>query len=203
MKKVILPLKVSYKPQIISHSFTGTVRDRLYSKLQNSYLESHFQTEVFKPLEVDGLLDLEYSQLSGGELQRVEICICLGKVADIYLIDEPSAYLDSEQRIICAKVIKRFILNNKKSAFVVEHDFIFSMYLANQVILFDGIASKETTAHSPESLLSGMNKFLKQLGITFRRDKDNCLRNLFIPLNKDSGCFAIALFDAIPSKSIT
>ena len=163
------------------------MRDRLYSKLQNSYLEPHFQTEVFRPLDVDSLLDLEYSQLSGGELQRVEICICLGKVADIYLIDEPSAYLDSEQRIICAKVIKRFILNNKKSAFVVEHDFIMATYLANQVILFDGIASKSAIAKQPESLLSGMNKFLKQLSLSLLKVIPNCLRNLFIPLNNDSG----------------
>jgi len=44
--------------------------------------------------------------------------------ADIYLIDEPSAHLDSEQRLLAAKVIKRFILHEKKTAFVVEHDFI-------------------------------------------------------------------------------
>ena len=45
--------------------------------------------------------------LSGGELQRVAITLCLGQPADIYLIDEPSAYLDSEQRIIAAKVRPR------------------------------------------------------------------------------------------------
>lgn len=42
-----------------------------------------------------------------GELQRVAICLCLGQPANVYLIDEPSAYLDSEQRILAAKVIKR------------------------------------------------------------------------------------------------
>jgi len=45
--------------------------------------------------------------LSGGELQRVALTLCLGKPADVYLIDEPSAYLDSEQRLHAAKVIKR------------------------------------------------------------------------------------------------
>lgn len=62
--------------------------------------------------------------MSGGELQRVALCLCLGKPAEVYLIDEPSAYLDSEQRITASKVIKRFILHAKKTAFVVEHDFI-------------------------------------------------------------------------------
>ena len=76
--------------------------------------------------------------LSGGELQRVALVMCLGKPAEIYLIDEPSAYLDSEQRLVAAKVIKRFILHAKKTAFIVEHDFIMATYLADNVVVFDG-----------------------------------------------------------------
>lgn len=111
--------------------------------------------------------------LSGGELQRVALALCLGKPADVYLIDEPSAYLDSEQRLVAAKVIKRFILHAKKTGFVVEHDFIMATYLADRVIVFEGSPSVETTANSPQSLLSGMNKFLEQLKVTFRRDPNN------------------------------
>merc|ERR1712154_741823 len=103
---------------------------------------------------------------SGGELQRVAITLCLGKPADVYLIDEPSAYLDSEQRIIAAKVIKRFILHAKKTAFIVEHDFIMATYLADRVIVYDGVPSVECTANSPQDLLSGMNTFLQSLNIT-------------------------------------
>lgn len=63
----------------------------------------------------------------------VWLMISTGKAADIYLIDEPSAYLDSEQRIVAAKVIKRYILHAKKTAFIVEHDFIMATYLADRV----------------------------------------------------------------------
>lgn len=94
----------------------------------------------------------------------------MGKPADIYLIDEPSAYLDSEQRLVAAKVIKRFILHAKKTGFIVEHDFIMATYLADRVVVFSGQPSVETVAESPESLLTGMNKFLESLDITFRRD---------------------------------
>ncbi|KAL7981995.1 hypothetical protein Chor_001052 [Crotalus horridus] len=111
--------------------------------------------------------------LSGGELQRVALALCLGKPADVYLIDEPSAYLDSEQRLMAARVVKRFILHAKKTAFVVEHDFIMATYLADRVIVFDGIPSRCTVANSPQTLLAGMNKFLSQLEITFRRDPNN------------------------------
>lgn len=80
--------------------------------------------------------------------------------ADIYLIDEPSAYLDSEQRIVAAKVIKRFILHAKKTAFVVEHDFIMATYLADRVIVYEGQPSVDCVANAPQSLLTGMNLFL-------------------------------------------
>jgi ATP-binding cassette subfamily E protein 1 len=83
-------------------------------------------------------MDNEVQNLSGGELQRVAIVLCLGKPCDIFLIDEPSAYLDSEQRVITSKVMKRWIVSSKKSAFVVEHDFIMATYMADKVICFDG-----------------------------------------------------------------
>ena len=169
----LLNSTVSYKPQTIKPTFQGTVREVLHKKCQNEYLRSDFQTEVFKPMGIEELLDLIVQNLSGGELQRLAIVICLCKSADIYLIDEPSAYLDSEQRIITAKVIKRFIMHSRKTAFVVEHDFIMATYLADKVIYFDGIPSINCTARSPEPLLSGMNKFLQQLKVTFRRDPVN------------------------------
>lgn len=99
--------------------------------------------------------------------------MALGQPADIYLIDEPSAYLDSEQRIVCAKVIKRFIMHAQKTGFIVEHDFIMATYLADRVICYEGVPSVECTAKRPQSLLTGMNKFLEQLDITFRRDPTN------------------------------
>jgi ATP-binding cassette, sub-family E, member 1 len=103
------------------------------------------------------LLDNEVKKLSGGELQRVAIVLALGKPCDIYLIDEPSAYLDASQRVIASKVIKRWINTSERGAFIVEHDLIMATYLADSVIVFDGIPSKETYCSSPEGLISGMN----------------------------------------------
>ena len=81
---------------------------------------------------VEILFEKEVQKLSGGELQRVAIVVALGKPANVYLIDEPSAYLDCEQRLITAKAIKRFIMQIRKTAFVVEHDFIMATYLADR-----------------------------------------------------------------------
>ncbi|KAK6937212.1 ABC transporter-like, ATP-binding domain [Dillenia turbinata] len=212
---------VSYKPQKISPKFQYSVRQLLHQKIRESYTHPQFVSDVMKPLLIEQLMDQEVVNLSGGELQRVALCLCLGKVslqcsdssfgcflqcdivllatirvgilwsvlakcffmeyvafyesapADIYLIDEPSAYLDSEQRIVASKVIKRFILHAKKTAFVVEHDFIMASYLADKVIVFEGRPSVDCTANSPQSLLTGMNLFLSHLDITFRRDPTN------------------------------
>ncbi|GFS32009.1 RNAse l inhibitor protein 2 [Actinidia rufa] len=220
---------VSYKPQKISPKFPSSVRHLLHQKIRDSYMHPQFVSDVMKPLQIEQLMDQEVLNLSGGELQRVALCLCLGKngcsgvlggamvymgdgaamverkagkavvaiavngcecgsvvvvvegnggcrsgvPADIYLIDEPSAYLDSEQRIVASKVIKRFILHAKKTAFVVEHDFIMATYLADRVIVYEGKPSVDCTANAPQSLLTGMNLFLSHLNITFRRDPTN------------------------------
>lgn len=166
-------MNISYKPQKISPKSTGTVRQLLHEKIRDAYVHPQFVTDVMKPLKIEDIIDQEVPNLSGGELQRVAIALCLGKPADVYLIDEPSAYLDSEQRLVAAKVIKRFILHAKKTGFVVEHDFIMATYLADRVIVFEGEPSISTEANSPQTLLAGMNKFLSQLEITFRRDPNN------------------------------
>ena len=70
-------------------------------------------------------------------------------------------------------MIKRFILHSKKTAFVVEHDFIMATYLADRVIVYDGTPAVDCVATAPRSLLDGMNKFLRDLNITFRRDPTN------------------------------
>lgn len=166
-------LNVSYKPQKISPKFQGTVRQLLHKRIRDAYVHPQFISDVMKPLVMENIIDNGVQNLSGGELQRLAITLALGTPADVYLIDEPSAYLDSEQRINCAKVIKRFIMHSKKTAFVVEHDFIMATYLADRVVVYHGMPGIEATATTPQSLLTGMNKFLQSLQVTFRRDPVN------------------------------
>ncbi|GAA6026508.1 hypothetical protein JCM8202_006243 [Rhodotorula sphaerocarpa] len=164
---------VSLKPQTIAPKFPGTVRELLLKQIRAAFMHPQFNTDVLKPMNLENIMDQHVTTLSGGELQRVAIVLALGKPADIYLIDEPSAYLDSEQRIIASRVIKRYILHAKKTAFVVEHDMVMATYLADRVVVYEGTPSVESFASAPESLLTGMNKFLKSLQITFRRDPTN------------------------------
>ena len=171
-------LNISYKPQKISpkpspHNPHQTVRELLHRAIAARFGDPQFNTDVMKPMLIEQLMDKEVQHLSGGELQRVAIVIALGRPADVYLIDEPSAYLDAEQRVVTARVIKRYILHSRKTAFVVEHDFIMATYMADHVIVFEGTPSKSAVGHSPELLLTGLNSFLSHLEITFRRDPTN------------------------------
>lgn len=69
---------VSYKPQKISPKFQSTVKHLLHQKIRDSYMHPPFNSDVMKPLQIEQLMDQEVVNLSGGELQRV--CLCLGKV---------------------------------------------------------------------------------------------------------------------------
>ena len=170
--KVEYDLKISYKPQYISPEYKGTVREFLEENAQELFIEPFLKAEIFEPFHIKYLLDKELDTLSGGELQRVSIAYSLIKEADIYLIDEPSAYLDSEQRMIVSRTIRRIIEKTGKSAMVVDHDVYFIDMISDALIVFDGEPGKHGTAQGPFSLHEGMNRFLKDVDITFRRDEE-------------------------------
>jgi ATP-binding cassette subfamily E protein 1 len=171
-KKTItgLDLKISYKPQYIPNGFDGNLRMYLRQAGGNTIDSADFQTGVIKKLQLENLLDHNIPELSGGELQRSAIAACLAREADIYLLDEPSAFLDVEQRLASSRAIRRHIRNNLKTAFVVEHSILMADYLSDSMVVFHGIPGKSGVASSVTTLRTGMNNFLKEMGVTFRRD---------------------------------
>ena len=166
-------LIVSYKPQIISPKFDGTVRDLLFSRVKDAMTNPQFNLEIIRPLGIPNLFDKHVKELSGGELQCVAIVLCFGQPADVYLLDECSAFLDCNKRVIVAKIIRRYILNTQKACFVVEHDLLMILYLADKIMLFDGIPGKECHVSTPQSVVSGLNQFLKNIDVTMRKDVES------------------------------
>jgi len=155
---------VSYKPQYIS-----TESEQLVMELLHTAIEK-YTAELINPLEIKPLLTKTIKHLSGGELQRVAIAECLSKEADLYLLDEPSAYLDVEQRLAVSKVIKDFAERRNTTILVVDHDLMFIDYLSEKLIVFDGVPAISGNASEVLSMKEGMNAFLTDLGITLRRD---------------------------------
>ena len=119
---------------------------------------------------MDGLLENKVSDLSGGEKQRLSIAICLAKDVDIYLLDEPSAYLDVDQRLAVAKLINSVCSKNEAISMVVDHDLLFLDYLSERGMVFLGEPGIKGRALAPTDLEESFNKFLSDIGITFRRD---------------------------------
>ena len=165
-------IKVSYKPQYITADFTGTVKDLLFTSAFETVESGFFQTEVMIPLGIKQLMEKTVNTLSGGELQRVAITLCLAKEADIYLFDEPSAYLDSNQRMNAAKTIRRMMEKSGRSGMIVDHDIYFLDMVSDSMMVFSGDPGRKGVCDGPFDMRDGMNKFLHAVDITFRRDAE-------------------------------
>ena len=166
-------LRVSYKPQYIRvESFEwGSVEEALKELSRDEVASSEwFQVDVIRRLRLHKLRERALTELSGGELQKFAIAVSLARDADIYLFDEPSAFIDVEERLAVAKAIKRVSETRGKVTFVVDHDLSMIDYIANRVMVFRGKPGCEGLAQKPVSLREGMNVFLKDVGVTFRRD---------------------------------
>jgi ATP-binding cassette subfamily E protein 1 len=161
-------IKISYKPQYPQIDFDGTVREFLSQSIN---VESDaFKNEILRPLELDRFLEKNIQTLSGGELQRVIIANCLSKQADLYLLDEPSAFLDVEQRLAVVKLINKIAEVNEKSALVIDHDLLFLSQIGSRAMVFLGEPGARGFVEEISSIKKGFNTFLNQVGVTFRKD---------------------------------
>ncbi|MCL2143837.1 MAG: ribosome biogenesis/translation initiation ATPase RLI [Methanomassiliicoccaceae archaeon] len=170
--KIDAKMKVSYKPQYITADADGTVKDILNSTAFDTVQSGFFQGEVIAPLGIKHLMEKSLKTLSGGELQRVAITLCLARDADIYLFDEPSAYLDSNQRMNAARTIRRMMEKSGKSGMIVDHDIYFLDMVSDSMMVFGGDPGHSGIGDGPFPMRDGMNRFLKAVDITFRRDAD-------------------------------
>lgn len=157
-------VKVSYKPQYLETSSEVLVGEFLQRA------RDRYQHQIIVPLDLEKLFSQKLSELSGGQLQRVAIAHCLSQDAELFLLDEPSAYLDVEQRLLIAKVLKSLAREQEVSVLVIDHDLMFLDYLSDRLLVFSGIPAREGKLQGPFSLTEGMNLFLKELDITLRRD---------------------------------
>ena len=162
---------IAYKPQYIVSNFEGSVSDFLYMNAP-SFGSKIFESEIMKPLSLDDMLDKPVKGLSGGELQRLAIAATLSKDAEIYLFDEPTAFLDVEQRLIAARVIRKMVESRNAASLIVDHDIVFIDYISDRAMVFNGTPGLNGHASKPTDLRNAMNEFLGNLNITFRRDKE-------------------------------
>jgi len=161
---------ISYKPQYVEVNQPMRV-DAFLGSIAEDFGTSYWNTEIAQPLQLDRIMEQQLTDLSGGERQRVAIAACLSRDADLYLLDEPSAHLDVEQRVLATSAIRRYAENHDATAMVIDHDIYMIDLLADRLLVFDGEPAVAGHASTPQSMRSGMNDFLSNLDITFRRDE--------------------------------
>lgn len=160
-------IAVSYKPQYIKTDSEELVISYLQRAIEK------YKTMLIRPLDLEPIMMMQLNQLSGGQLQRVAIAHALSQEADLFLLDEPSAYLDVEQRLVISKVIRDIMDLSGKTAMIIDHDLLFIDYISDQIMVFDGIPSKQGIVKGPFGMQHAMNVFLKDVEITYRRDPES------------------------------
>jgi ATP-binding cassette subfamily E protein 1 len=165
-----MDLEISYKPQYIEIDRPMRV-DAFLSSITDQVGTSYWNTEIAQPLQLERIMEQDLSDLSGGERQRVAIAACLSEDADLYLLDEPSAHLDVEQRVQATSAIRRYGESQDATVLVIDHDIYMIDLVSDRLMVFDGEPAEYGRASPPQDMRSGMNDFLSNLEITFRRDE--------------------------------
>lgn len=168
----IQKLKIAYKPQYLNNEIEGTVEQYLRTTAGSEFASGWYKTNILEKLNIKKILSNQIKTLSGGELQKVHIAAALSTNAEIVAMDEPSAFIDVEDRLAVAEVIKEFIIKKEVCAIVIDHDIQFIDYLGDSMLVFEGLPEREGHVYGPVSKRDGMNRVLKNLDITYRRDKE-------------------------------
>lgn len=169
--KINKKVKIAYKPQYLVSDFEGTVQEFLLTNAP-SYGSNIFKSEILRPFSLEDIQDKNVEDLSGGELQRLAVATTLAKDAEVYLLDEPTAFLDVEQRFKSARAIKRIVESRNAASIIIDHDIVFIDYISDRALVFYGEPGVKGLATEPTDLRTSMNHFLSDVGITFRRDKE-------------------------------
>ena len=169
--KIDKKVKIAYKPQYLTNDIDVEVIDLLDKANEGPIQGSMEEEQILDPLKIKKLYNKSVKNLSGGELQKVAVASCLLQKADVYALDEPSAFLDVEDRIAIAKFIQKFVRSYSKSAIIIDHDLQLMDLISDSMVIFEGTSGVHGHATSPLSKTEGMNQFLKSLEITFRRDE--------------------------------
>ncbi len=166
---------VSYKPQYLRATQPASLRERMEALANDPTFDAKlFERELVPGLHLDGILDVALPDLSGGELQRAAVALALARPATLYLLDEPSAYLDADERMAMARLLRRQVERQAVTALVVDHDVYFLDLACDALMVFrtEDEAMTRGRGDGPFPMREGMNRLLRTVDITYRRDAE-------------------------------
>jgi ATP-binding cassette subfamily E protein 1 len=168
--EVSVGVKIALKPQYLKADYPGTVQEFINEKVGKGFDDANLQAYLAGPLKMDKLFPRNVSQLSGGELQKLAIVSTFAAEADLYALDEPSAFVDVEDRFVIAKAMGRLVKARGKSAVIIDHDIQLLDLISDRMLVFTGEPGRKGAATPPLGKEEGMNTFLGEIGLTYRRD---------------------------------
>jgi ATP-binding cassette subfamily E protein 1 len=168
--EVSVGVKIALKPQYLKGDYPGTVQEFINEKVGKGFDDANLQAYLAGPLKMDKLFARNVSQLSGGELQKLAIVSTFAAEADLYALDEPSAFVDVEDRFVIAKAMGRLVKARGKSAVIIDHDIQLLDLISDRMLVFTGEPGRKGAATPLLGKEEGMNTFLGEIGLTYRRD---------------------------------
>ncbi len=166
---------VSYKPQYLKATQRASLRERAAALAGDPAFDGRLlERELVPGLHLEETMDVALPDLSGGELQRTAVALALARVATLYLLDEPSAYLDADERIAMARLVRRQVERQAVGALVVDHDVYFLDLACDSLMVFrpEGTDGSAGRGEGPYPMRDGMNRLLRTVDVTFRRDAE-------------------------------
>ena len=153
--------KIGYVPQSSSSLLATTVFDTVLMgrrphigwRVEDEDLEK--VAEVLEKLKLDDLAMRDFSQLSGGQKQKVLIARALAQEPAVLLLDEPTSNLDMLHQLEVMETVSTLVKEKKISAVMAIHDLNLASRFSDKLVMLK--KGKIYAAGGPKALLNEYN----------------------------------------------
>ena len=153
--------KIGYVPQSSSTPLATTVFDtvlmgrRPHIGWKVGEVDLEKVAEVLERLNLDDLAMRDFSQLSGGQKQKVLIARALAQEPAVLLLDEPTSNLDMLHQLEVMETVSTLVKEKKISAVMAIHDLNLASRFSDKLVMLKN--GKIYAAGGPEALLNEYN----------------------------------------------
>lgn len=93
--------------------------------------------EIAENFHIQHLLNQEYTKLSEGQKQLVQLARLTIQNTPVILLDEPDSALDFDNRHMIFQLIRDMIESHEKAGMIVLHDPVFALMYCDRILLMD------------------------------------------------------------------
>ena len=105
-------------------------------KVLDNFSDVELAKKMLVSLKAEAIINQSVKRLSGGERQKVALVRTLCENADVYLLDEPTSYMDESSRLLAYQLIKEQLLNRGKTVLMINHESIIEPFDSGKLYLF-------------------------------------------------------------------